>query len=285
MAFSSLMGHSALITGGAGGIGSASARWLLQDGAAVVLLGRSEETLGATADRLRAETSGDVRYVVGDAVSPDVIEAGIGLAETMGRFTMCVSVVNVTGGGQAPILAKSTAMFGREVLGSVMPPYVAIKHVAPAIVRAGGGAIVCISSTAGRMVMPFHAGYCTGKAGVEMLVRVAAEELGPLHVRVNALRPGLTHSKDTLIFSDPDILRQWVDEKPLGRYGEPDDIAAGVRYLVGPESSWLTGQSIAIDGGHELRKYQRADALVRQQIGDVAFGEAMAGRLTGSDPS
>ncbi len=271
-----LTGMSAIVTGGAGGIGGASARRLLRDGARVVLIGRTESTLAARAEELRDDTGGQVRYVVGDALEPESILAGVELAEALGRFTMCV---NVPGGGYAPILAKEDDVFLGEVGSSVMPPFIAIKYTAPALVRAGGGSIVCISSTAGHMPMAYHVGYCTGKAGVEMLIRVAAEELGPLQVRVNAVRPGLTRTREMPIFADPEILRQWVDEKPLGRYGEPDDVAAGVRFLAGPESSWLTGQSFAIDGGHELRKYQRADALPRQQLGEAAFEAAMAGRI------
>ena len=88
-----------------------------------------------------------------------------------------------------------------------------------------------------------------------MFVRCAAEELGARKIRVNAARPGMTrNSSNDAMFANDRLIGKFLAEIPLGRTGEPDDIAGAVRYLAGPESSWVTGQSFAADGGHELRK-------------------------------
>jgi NAD(P)-dependent dehydrogenase (short-subunit alcohol dehydrogenase family) len=126
--------------------------------------------------------------------------------------------------------------------------------------------------------------YCASKAGVEMLIKVAADELGPLGIRANAVRPSLvpTEMADPLV-QDQTIVDDYLDQIPLGRLGTVDDIAAAVRYLAGPESSWVTGQCIAIDGGHTLRRGPRIETMVERFFGaDTMTGmdSRRAGRPT-----
>jgi NAD(P)-dependent dehydrogenase (short-subunit alcohol dehydrogenase family) len=141
---------------------------------------------------------------------------------------------------------------------------------------------MCISSDAATIPWPFLTLYNTAKAGVEGLVRGAALELAPLGIRVNAVRPGLVKTEATKdgLFANEPVMRQFLAEKPLGRTGVPDDIAAGVRYLAGPESGWVTGQSIGIEGGNELTKAPYLEGLVRKRFGDAAIDAALAGRIT-----
>ena len=150
---------------------------------------------------------------------------------------------------------------------------------------AGGGAIVCISSDAAKLVFPWLPAYTTGKSALEGFVRAAAEELSPFKIRVNAVRPGMTRSAATAaLFADEEIYRRFAAEKPLGRLGEPDDVASGVRYLAGPESSWVTGQSLAIEGGNELRKAPDLGPMVEQIYGRDAWDAIHQGRAP-FDPS
>jgi NAD(P)-dependent dehydrogenase (short-subunit alcohol dehydrogenase family) len=123
--------------------------------------------------------------------------------------------------------------------------------------------------------------YNTTKSGVEGLVRGAAMELSPLRIRVNAVRPGLVETDTTRngLFKNEAVMQQFLEEKPLGRTGVPDDIAAGVRYLAGPESSWVTGQSIGIEGGAEMVRAPYLESLVRSRFGDDAIDAALAGRI------
>jgi NAD(P)-dependent dehydrogenase (short-subunit alcohol dehydrogenase family) len=186
---------------------------------------------------------------------------------------MCAAVVGM-GATFSPLLAVTADQLTSTLTGHILPPFLAIKWSTPAMVDAGGGSICCISSTSGHMAMPYFVDYAVAKAGVEMLVRGAAEELGHLQVRVNAIRPGLTHTQDTPLWRNEAALNKFREGKPLGRLGEPDDIGAGVRYLLGPESSWVTGQSFAIDGGHELRAYPRMVDMARGFTGGEAFDAA-----------
>jgi NAD(P)-dependent dehydrogenase (short-subunit alcohol dehydrogenase family) len=113
--------------------------------------------------------------------------------------------------------------------------------------------------------------YCASKAGLEMLVQVAADELGAAGVRVNAVRPGWVQTDLMDPVKDQEEIRQsYLDNMPVSRLGEVEDVAAGVRYLVGPESSWVTGQCLGIDGGHSLRAGPDYGPLARAIYGDVA---------------
>lgn len=279
-----LDGKAALVTGGGGGLGSASAMALARDGAAVTLMGRTETKLDAAADRIRAQV-GDhaiVQCVVGDALQRDDVAAAVRrAAEPAGGLHIAVAVVG--GGTIAPLLLLDETVFLEDLRRNVVGAFLLIKHAAPLMRESGGGSIVCISSDAATMTWPMMASYCAGKAGLDAMVRVAADELGIHNVRVNAVRPGLTKTDSnniSMLFSDPDIIADFVAQKPLGRTGTPEDIAAGVRYLAGPESSWVTGQSIAIEGGNELRRAPSLEKIARARLGDRRVDEALAGRLS-----
>ncbi len=277
-----LAGQAALVTGGGGGIGGASAAWLARDGAAVTIMGRTEATLAkAKADILAQAGAGAVvEYHVGDALDADALQAGLDAAASRAeRFTMAVSVVG--GGTMKPLLMFDGPELLNDLNRNIVSAFLVIRHATPLMTKAGGGSIVCISSDAAKIPWPFLATYNCSKGGVEGLVRGAALELGHLNIRVNAVRPGLVKTdttKDGLFKNEP-VIQQFIEEKPLGRTGVPDDIAAGVRYLAGPESSWVTGQSIGIEGGNELTKAPYLESLVRKRFGDDAIDAALAGKL------
>ena len=97
--------------------------------------------------------------------------------------------------------------------------------------------------------------YCVGKAGIEMLVKVAADELGEQNIRVNAVQPGLVDTELVgFITAGGKLYDDYLEQMPVPRVGTVDDIAAAVLYLASPESSWVTGQTLGIDGGHHLRR-------------------------------
>jgi NAD(P)-dependent dehydrogenase (short-subunit alcohol dehydrogenase family) len=277
-----LAGRCALITGGAGGLGKAAAAWLVRDGATVVLMGRTESSLAAAAEELRAEARGDARvaHIAGDAtLAADVEKAVAAAVAAGGRLDICVATVG--GGRNAPLLVFDAKMFLEDLERNLVSAFLAVKYSAAAMAGTGGGSIVCISSDAAKLSWPFLVSYCSAKAGLEAMVRVAADELGHLGIRVNAVRPGLTRTARTeagLLFRD-DVLPLFLEQKPLRRTGVPDDIAAGIRYLAGPESSWVTGQSFAIDGGHELRRATNLELIARSVWGDEVVDEAHAGRI------
>lgn len=279
---SDLQGWGALVTGGAGGIGSACAAALARDGCAVTLMGRTESRLEAAAARIReAAPDAGVSWVAGDAnVAADVEGAVASALSAHGRLDICVATVG--GGTIAPLLAMGDDTFLNDLKRNVISAFLAIKYCTPPMARAGGGSIVCISSDVARMSWPLMASYCAAKAGLDALVRVAADELGSLNIRVNAVRPGLTQTDSgnvSRIFTDPELIEEFVKQKPLGRTGRPEDISAGVRYLAGPEAGWVTGQSLAIEGGNELRRAPSLEKVARLRLGDDVVDSALSGRI------
>jgi NAD(P)-dependent dehydrogenase (short-subunit alcohol dehydrogenase family) len=133
--------------------------------------------------------------------------------------------------------------------------FLTIKHAGAAMASSGGGAIVAISSIAGPLTHRLMTPYCVSKAALEMLVRNAADELGASNIRVNAVRPGLVPTDLAAgLTMNEGIVNDYLEQMPISRLGTVDDIANGIRYLCGPESSWVTGQCLAIDGGHTLRR-------------------------------
>jgi NAD(P)-dependent dehydrogenase (short-subunit alcohol dehydrogenase family) len=277
-----LAGQAALVTGGGGGIGGASATWLARDGAAVTIMGRTEATLVKARDEIRAAAGEDakVELFVGDALDESSLRAAMdAAAATAERFAIAVSVVG--GGTMKPLLMFDGDEVLDEMRRNIVSAFLVIRNSVPLMTKGGGGSIVCISSDAAKIPWPFLTLYNTSKSGLEGLVRGSALELGPLNIRVNAVRPGLVKTdgtKDGLFKNEP-VIGQFIAEKPLGRTGVPDDIAGGVRYLAGPESSWVTGQSIGIEGGNELTKAPYLESLVRKRFGDGPIDTALSGQI------
>jgi NAD(P)-dependent dehydrogenase (short-subunit alcohol dehydrogenase family) len=146
-----------------------------------------------------------------------------------------------------------------------------------------GGSIVAMSSIAGAVTHRFLSAYCAAKAGLEMLVRCAADELGVFGIRVNAVRPGIVPTPGTEgnILAVPEVRDDYLHQMPISRIGTPDDVAATVRFLAGPESSWITGQALGVDGGHSLRRGPDSERMQRWFLGDQlvdSLTRAPAGR-------
>ncbi len=127
------------------------------------------------------------------------------------------------------------------------------QEVDPA--RGGRGAIVLMSSGAGRFPHPHLWAYGVSKAGICFLAETAGEELGPLGIRVNAVAPGIIDDElMSFITAGGPLLDDYLAQMPLGRVGTVEDVAQAVRYLIGPESSFVTGETLGVDGGHHLRR-------------------------------
>jgi NAD(P)-dependent dehydrogenase (short-subunit alcohol dehydrogenase family) len=248
----SLDGYGALVTGGGSGIGLAAAKRLKADGAVVTICGRSQERLEAAIEELGTE----VTTVVADVtVEADVAQA-VAAAADAAPLGLRIAVANAGGSSHmAPLVVTGLEDFKATVDVNIVGTFLTIKHAAPHLVRNGGGSIVAVSSIAAAVSHPYLGAYAVGKAGIDMLTKVAADELGRSNVRVNAVRPGLVDTELVAgIFATPDVLDSYLTQTPLGRAGDPDEIAELIRFLAGPESAWITGQAISIDGGHSLRR-------------------------------
>ena len=247
-----LDGYGALVTGGGSGIGLAAARRLAADGAVVTICGRSKERLDAALEELGG--AANVHAVTADVtVEEDVANA---VAAAAAVAPLRIAVANAGGSSHmGPLVATGLDEFRATVEVNIVGTFLTLKHAAPELVRNGGGSIVAVSSIAAAVSHPYLGAYAVGKAGIDMLAKVAADELGRSNVRVNAVRPGLVDTELVAgIFATPEVLDSYLSQTPLGRAGNPDEIAQLIRFLAGPESAWITGQAVGIDGGHSLRR-------------------------------
>jgi NAD(P)-dependent dehydrogenase (short-subunit alcohol dehydrogenase family) len=268
-----LEGRRALVVGGGSGIGFATARQLARDGAAVTIVGRTEAKLRDASEVLAGEGF-EVSWFAADALDAPGVRAAVDAASD-GRRRLDIAVVVPGGGSIRPVLVFGDDQFSTEVDHNVRPVFLTLKYAGRAMIRAGSGSFVAVSSTAAKFSARYLASYSAGKAAVDQLVRVAADELGPYGVRVNSVRPGLTRTATTeAAFENPDMIAAFVAGQPIGRTGAADDIAGTIRYLAGPESSWVTGQCLAVDGGHTLRSFvDYATLLDLPDQGKVALGD------------
>jgi NAD(P)-dependent dehydrogenase (short-subunit alcohol dehydrogenase family) len=250
-----LDGYSVLVTGGGTGIGEACAAALLADGAVVTICGRTATTLEAAADRLAAG-GGAVAWVTADVTAEPEVEAVVARAVDHGGGRLD-GVVGNAGGSRhlGPLVLADLEAVKATVELNVIGAFLSLKHSAPHLASSGRGSYVGISSHAGRDPFRFMAAYGAGKAGMDHLLRVAADELGAAGVRVNSVQPGVIATEIMgAITGGSAVLDSYLAEIPLGRVGEPEEIGALVRFLIGPESGYITGQTVSIDGGQSLRK-------------------------------
>jgi NAD(P)-dependent dehydrogenase (short-subunit alcohol dehydrogenase family) len=188
----------------------------------------------------------------GDASDEAAVKAALQRAHAMaGRLDILVPAV---GGDDNyyPFLKETKDHFLYVLNRNLISAFLVMRYGAP-LMHPQGGSIVCISTTTVTQQATGLAAYVAAKAGLERLVKLVALELSGAKIRVNAVRPGLTRSAATeFMFAVPGTEQQYAAITPLGRVGEPEDLAKAVRFFAGPESAWITGQNIACDGGQEL---------------------------------
>lgn len=252
-----LTGMAILVTGGGTGIGKACAAKLAADGAAVTICGRTEASLQAAAQEIAALATGggSVQWICGDVTSEADVRAFVARAATPTGHLNGV-IANAGGGGMPMPYGKvDTDEFMRVLNLNVLGTMLCMKHSIASMQACGGGSFVGMSSLAGHITHPYFHAYCAGKAGVEAMIRNAADEYGKDNIRFNAIRPGFiaTEIMDG-IPRDSDVYRSYIDNTPMGAAGQPEDVAELARFLIGSESRWITGQCINVDGGHSLRR-------------------------------
>jgi NAD(P)-dependent dehydrogenase (short-subunit alcohol dehydrogenase family) len=253
MGNTALGGKTAFVTGASSGIGLASARILARDGASVLLMGRREDALNQARDNiLETVPKARIEVYAGDASDEAAVKAALQRARAIaGRLDILVPAV---GGDNNyyPFLMETKDHFQYVLNRNLISAFLIMRYGAP-LMHPHGGSIVCISTTTVTQQATGLAAYVAAKAGLERLVKLVALELGGAKIRVNAVRPGLTRSAATeFMFSVPGTEERYAAITPLGRVGEPEDLASAVRFFAGPESAWITGQNIACDGGQEL---------------------------------
>jgi NAD(P)-dependent dehydrogenase (short-subunit alcohol dehydrogenase family) len=272
-----LQGQAALVTGGATGIGLSSARLLVADGASVTICARREDRLRESAAQLEKEARGGatVRWITCDVTDETQVEAAVAAArEALGGLH--IAVASAGSGWPGPIITTPVEAFHHVIDTNLTGTFLTFKHAGAAIVQTGaGGAMCAISSLAG---VRTHRGlgiYGVSKAAIDALVQNLADEVGRAGIRVNSVRPGLVETE--LVegtMQVPGLVDDYIGNMPMGRVGQVDDVGQIVRFLVGPESSWITGESISVDGGHHLRSGPDYEPVTRAFMGDAAIDDA-----------
>jgi NAD(P)-dependent dehydrogenase (short-subunit alcohol dehydrogenase family) len=245
-----LEGYAVLVTGGGSGIGFACAERLASDGAAVTICGRTEETLRDAVRRI----GGSAAYVVADVTVEDDVRAAVAKAlEPTGSLDGVVA--NAGGGGMpAPYHRQEAEEFVRVLHLNVLSTMLCIKHSVAHLASSGRGSFVGMSSLAGHRTHRYFGAYPVAKAGIQEMVRNAADEYGHLGVRFNVVQPGFTETElMALIPRDGSVYQSYIDNTPMRGVADPSAVADVVRFLIGAESRWVTGETIAVDGGHHLR--------------------------------
>ncbi len=261
---STLSGQHAFITGGGSGIGLGAARALIADGAMVTLCGRSLDKLEAA----QTELGDQARIVAADVGDEDAIAGAI--AEANAAAPLTIAVANAGVGSASPLVTMPLADWERVLTTNLTGAFLTFKHAGAMLAANGGGAMCAVSSIAGSHTHRFMTAYTVSKAGVNMLVRNTADELGSLGIRVNAVSPGLVETDiSTSLQEDPAVNEDYRVNMPLGRRGNTTDIGAAIRFLCGPESSWITGVVMPVDGGHHLRRGPNIDPLLAPFFGDT----------------
>ena len=241
----------ALITGGGAGIGLAAAKAFAATGTRAIITGRNETRLAAVA----RQTPG-IDYIVADAADEQDAERTI--ATTIARWGRLDVLVNNAGAGAILPLAQAAAeqikaIFATNVLGPSLLTRAALPHL-----KAAGGAIVNVSSTFGHKAAAGLSHYAASKAALEHMTRCWALEFAADGIRVNAVAAGPTETRfleERMKLTPDQIETVKADERariPLGRRGEPEDVAPWILSLATPGAAWVTGQVLCVDGGLDI---------------------------------
>jgi len=242
-----------VVIGAGSGIGRAIATNLAGASAHVVVADREPDAAAAVA----AEVGGTAVTI--DVTDEAQVEALFSTAAGLGPVTGVVNSAGVS--TLSAVVDHDVADFRRVVDTCLTGSMIVLKHAGRAV--ADGGALVTIASLNARQAGTGMAAYCSAKAGVAMLTEVAALELAPRQIRVNAVSPGLVVTPLTQPAMDiPGIRESYLENTPLGRSGEPEEIAALVRFLLSGEARWITGENIDINGGAHLARYPDLLGLV-----------------------
>jgi NAD(P)-dependent dehydrogenase (short-subunit alcohol dehydrogenase family) len=246
-----LTGRVAIVTGSSRGIGRAIAERMAEAGASVVISSRKEAACVAVADAINSR-HGERRAIAlaASISSKDDLKALVErTVATLGRLdiVVCNAASNPYYG---PLAGIEDGQFRKILENNVIANNWLIQFAAPELERQGGGSIVIVSSIGGLQGSPVIGAYNISKAADMQLARNLAVEFGPKNIRVNCIAPGLIRTDFArALWENPETLARYTGRTPLGRIGEPDEIAGAAIFLASAAGMFVTGQTIVVDGG------------------------------------
>ena len=234
-----LAGRTALVTGSTSGLGKAIAVLLAAEGAAVIVHGRDAERGAAVVEEI-TEAGGTARFIAADLSEPAEIEA---LVDDVGDVDILVNNAGLAAFSPTADLPATT--FDALFANNVRAPFMLVAAFAPKMVANGAGSIINITSMSATVGLALGSAYGASKAALESMTRSWAAEFSPNGVRVNAVAPGPVYTDG----ADADRIQALGSTTPMNRAAQPDEIAELVVFLASPHASYITGATIAADGG------------------------------------
>ncbi|MBM3959984.1 MAG: glucose 1-dehydrogenase [SAR202 cluster bacterium] len=248
-----LEGKVALVSGGARGIGAACASFFAREGAAVVIGDLLEKEGASTADQI-VRSGGRARFERMDVTAEADWDRAIATASrNYGRLDILVNNAGIAI-ARPSFFEVTPSDWEKTMAVNSTGVFLGARAVAPLMKERRSGSIVNISSISGLVGISASAGYAASKGAVRVFTKYLAIQLAPFNVRANSIHPGVVRTDLTAkSLADAAAMKRNLELHPLGRVGQPEDIAAGALYLASDESSWVTGAELVIDGGYTAR--------------------------------
>lgn len=246
-----LEGKVAVVTGGTRGIGFAIVKAFLEEGATVALFGSRQETVDKALSAIKAENA-DAKVM---GIAPDltdykaVEEAMDAVKNAYGKIDILANNAGIS--AREPLYDYDPAAFENIMNVNVNAVFYCAKAVAPIMKANGGGSIINTSSMVSIYGQPSGCGYPTSKFAVNGLTKSLARELGKDNIRVNAVLPGVTRT-DMVAALPPEIVARIAATIPLGRVGEPEEVANAFVFLASDKASYITGATLTVDGATQV---------------------------------
>lgn len=245
----------AIVTGAASGIGRDTAIAFSKKGASVVVSDVNKKGLDETAEIIEKD-GGDVTAIVCDVSSPEDVKKMIDeTMEKYGRLDIACNNAGV-GGELAPTADYTIEQWDKVLNINLRGQWLCMKHQIPAMLKIDGGSIVNITSILGKVGFANAPAYVAAKHGLVGLTKAAALEYSAQGVRVNAIAPAFIETpmlEDAGLTTDPDMKKTLVDMHPIGRLGQPREVADAIVWLASDEASFITGHTLLVDGGYTVR--------------------------------
>lgn len=245
-----MQGKVALVTGSGGGMGQVAAQLFAARGAAVLVVDVDADGGAATVETVR-QVGGEALFFRADVSVEEEVEAMVAkTVSTWGRLDYAVNNAAIEGEVK-PLVEQSSEVFRRVVAVDLAGVFYGLKHQIPVMVRQGTGAIVNVASIAGVRAHPGLAPYVAAKHGVNGLTKTAAIEYGPAGLRVNSVCPGgiWTPQLERYLREAPELKASIIDNNPLRRLAQPQEMAEAVAWLCSDAASYVNGHELVVDGG------------------------------------